>query len=68
MRGEISRTETHTPVGVEGCDQVPFQPTAEVTPETATSDQPDGADDGGQGAAESRRKQKSTPPTSGTRT
>ena len=41
--GEISRTETHTPVGVEGCDKVPFSPTAEVKPETAASDQPDGA-------------------------
>ena len=41
--GEISRTETHTPVGVEGCGKVPFEPTVEVTPETAASDQPDGA-------------------------
>ncbi len=41
--GEISRTETHTPVGVEGCDKVPFKPTATVSPETAASDQPDGA-------------------------
>jgi hypothetical protein len=41
--GEISRTETHTPVGVEGCDKVPFEPTATVTPEIAASDQPDGA-------------------------
>ncbi len=41
--GEISRTETHTPVGVEGCDKVPFDPTTEVHPETAASDQPDGA-------------------------
>jgi hypothetical protein len=41
--GEISRTETHTPVGVEGCDHVPFKPTAAVTPENAASDQPDGA-------------------------
>jgi hypothetical protein len=40
--GEISRAITHTPVGVEGCDKVPFAPTAEVRPETATSDQPDG--------------------------
>ncbi len=41
--GEISRTETHTPVGVEGCSNVPFKPTAEVRPETAQSDEPDGA-------------------------
>jgi len=41
--GEISRAETHTPVGVEGCGNVPFDPTAEVKPETAASDQPDGA-------------------------
>ncbi|MGA7704833.1 MAG: hypothetical protein WB998_08055 [Solirubrobacteraceae bacterium] len=41
--GEISRTETHTPVGVEGCSNVPFKPTAEVKPETAQSDEPDGA-------------------------
>jgi hypothetical protein len=40
--GEISKTETHTPVGVEGCDKVPFKPTAEVTSETAASDRPDG--------------------------
>ncbi len=40
--GEISKTSTHTPVGVEGCDRVPFKPTAEVHPETATSDEPDG--------------------------
>jgi hypothetical protein len=41
--GEIARTETHTPVGVEGCDKVPFQPAAVVFPETAQSDEPDGA-------------------------
>src|SRR4029077_9247355 len=41
--GEISRTETHTPVGVEGCNAVPFKPTATVSPATAGSDQPDGA-------------------------
>jgi hypothetical protein len=40
--GETSRTQTHTPVGVEGCEQVPFQPTAEARPETAQSDEPDG--------------------------
>ncbi len=41
--GEISRTETHTPVGVEGCNKVPFKPTAEVIGQTSASDQPDGA-------------------------
>jgi hypothetical protein len=41
--GEIARTETHTPVGVEGCDEVSFAPTVTVTPENASSDQPDGA-------------------------
>lgn len=41
--GEVSRTQTHTPVGVEGCENVPFHPTAEVHPETAQSDEPDGA-------------------------
>jgi hypothetical protein len=41
--GAVSRTETHTPVGVEGCGEVPFKPTASVTPENSTSDQPDGA-------------------------
>ncbi|HXB63844.1 MAG TPA: hypothetical protein VNV42_03100 [Solirubrobacteraceae bacterium] len=41
--GEISRTQTHTPVGVEGCGLVPFGPTAEVHPETAQADEPDGA-------------------------
>ncbi len=40
--GEISTTQTHTPVGVEGCARVPFEPTAEAHPETATSDEPDG--------------------------
>jgi hypothetical protein len=41
--GEKSQTETHTPVGVEGCDEVPFKPLTTVTPENAGSDQPDGA-------------------------
>jgi hypothetical protein len=40
--GQVSRTQTHTPVGVEGCGAVPFKPTAEVQPETAQSDEPDG--------------------------
>jgi hypothetical protein len=41
--GEISKTQTHTPVGVEGCDKVTFNPKAEVKAETSASDQPDGA-------------------------
>ena len=41
--GEIARAETHTPVGVEGCNRVPFSPSATITPETAQSDAPDGA-------------------------
>jgi hypothetical protein len=40
---EIATAVTHTPVGVEGCDKVPFAPTAEVKPETSQSDEPDGA-------------------------
>ena len=42
---EIADAVTHTPVGVEGCDRVPFAPTSEVGPELAASgsDQPDGA-------------------------
>jgi hypothetical protein len=41
--GEIVTTETHTPVGVSGCGQVPFSPSATIVPETAQSDSPDGA-------------------------
>jgi hypothetical protein len=41
--GEKSYAETHTPVGVEGCDKVPFSPSVTVTPETAQSDAADGA-------------------------
>jgi hypothetical protein len=41
--GKISRTPTQTPVGVEGCDKVPFAPSAQVNPQTSQSDQPDGA-------------------------
>jgi hypothetical protein len=33
---------TTPPVGVTGCDKVPFQPTATVTPETSQYDSPDG--------------------------
>ncbi len=41
--GQVSRTQTHTPVGVEGCGASPFKPIAEVRPETAQSDEGDGA-------------------------
>jgi hypothetical protein len=41
--GQISRTQTKSPRGIEHCDRVPFNPTAEVKPETSASDQPDGA-------------------------
>jgi hypothetical protein len=41
--GAISRTPTHTPVGVEGCDKVPFAPSVTVAPATQQSDSPDGA-------------------------
>ncbi len=40
--GQVARTQTHTPVGVDGCGAVPFEPTAVLTPETAQSDEPDG--------------------------
>jgi hypothetical protein len=40
---EIARMEARTPVGVEGCGSVPFKPQAAIAPETAASDQPDGA-------------------------
>ena len=41
--GERSAAFTHTPVGVEGCGAVPFRPSVTVSPESAHSDQPDGA-------------------------
>jgi hypothetical protein len=41
--GEISRTETHTPVGVANCGIVPFTPSVTVTPENSQSDAGDGA-------------------------
>jgi hypothetical protein len=40
---EITTAVTHTPVGVEHCEKVPFEPFTEVKPETSQSDQPDGA-------------------------
>jgi hypothetical protein len=41
--GEIGQAVTHTPVGVEHCDKVPFAPSSEVNPETSQSDEADGA-------------------------
>lgn len=41
--GQVSRTQTHTPVGVGGCAKVPFKPTSAVKAETTQSDAPDGA-------------------------
>lgn len=41
--GEVSSTVTHPPVGIEGCDKVPFKPTVTISPENSASDQPDGA-------------------------
>lgn len=41
--GAVSKTETHTPIGVEGCNEAPFKPSVALTPETAQSDTPDGA-------------------------
>ncbi len=41
---EIARVETHTPVGVEGCDKVPFSPSTTVEPEAGAGSQPDATD------------------------
>ncbi len=46
---EIARVETHTPVGVEGCDKVPFavpplSPSTTVEPEAGAGSAPDGPD------------------------
>ena len=41
--GEIATAVTNTPVGVEGCDKVPFSPSVGILPETVQSDAPDGA-------------------------
>jgi hypothetical protein len=40
---ETATAETHTPVGVEGCDKVRFAPSTTVVPQTSQSDSPDGA-------------------------
>jgi hypothetical protein len=47
--GEITHTETHTPVGVDGCDKVPFaepplSPSTTVEPEAGAGSAPDGPD------------------------
>ncbi|HST32119.1 MAG TPA: hypothetical protein VLJ80_01240 [Solirubrobacteraceae bacterium] len=42
--GDITHTATHTPVGVEGCDKVPFSPSTTVEPEAGAGSQPDGPD------------------------
>lgn len=42
--GQITHTETHTPVGVEGCDKVPFSPSTTVEPEAGAGSQPDATD------------------------
>lgn len=40
--GEVGGKDTHTPVGVTGCDNVPFAPSTTVTPGDAHPDAPDG--------------------------
>jgi hypothetical protein len=41
--GEKATSSFTTPVGVEGCDKVPFAPAIGVTPSTTQSDRPDAA-------------------------
>lgn len=41
--GETSTASFTTPVGVEGCDKVPFAPSIGLAPSTTQSDQPDAA-------------------------
>jgi hypothetical protein len=41
--GEVSETNTHTPVGVEGCGNPPFAPAINVAPATTQPDQPNPA-------------------------
>jgi hypothetical protein len=40
---EVVSAPTVPPVGVDGCKNVPFNPTAQVKPQTSGYDQPDGA-------------------------
>src|SRR4051794_7058754 len=42
--GGRTTATTHTPVGVEKCDKVPFKPTVTVKPEPSQYDSPDGAE------------------------
>jgi hypothetical protein len=41
--GESATAHYTTPIGVSGCDLVPFEPSISVRPATTKSDQPDGA-------------------------
>jgi hypothetical protein len=41
--GELASASTVPPVGVEKCENVPFEPIAEVMPQNPAYDQPDGA-------------------------
>lgn len=41
--GQVSETDTHTPVGVEECAGAPFAPTLSIAPSPASSDLPNGA-------------------------
>jgi hypothetical protein len=41
--GQVAEAKTNTPEGVSGCNKVPFKPTSVVKPETAQSDEGDGA-------------------------
>ena len=40
--GQVDRSPTTTPVGVEGCAEVPFEPVAELKAQTSERDTPDG--------------------------
>lgn len=40
--GEVASTPTVPPVGIEGCENVPFEPTTKIVPETSQRDTPDG--------------------------
>ncbi|MGH2903424.1 MAG: hypothetical protein ACRDK7_07575 [Solirubrobacteraceae bacterium] len=40
---KLTGVPTTPPVGVSGCNKVPFEPTATVTPETSRYDSPDGS-------------------------
>ena len=40
---QVARATTHTPIGVEGCQNVPFAPSASVSAANPTYDEPDAA-------------------------